>query len=172
MSDTPNTAESAPQAPNLRSLFLYKIIQGHKIKWEIKVDSQMVIVEEGPANMFQFNTIMVPQAAAAENVAEEAAKIHTGSHIDKYKAILDSRGIKYSVNENGQIIVSDVPVAEKKTMQFFDLSMPAPDGEGVAALREKYKNEIDEAGGVDGCTACKMNAIQRKYRELLKDKLK
>lgn len=172
MSPTSNTAEPAPQSPNSRSLFLYKIIKGHKVKWEIKVDDQMVILEEGPANVLQLNTIMLGQAPATENVADEAAKIHFGSHIDRYKSILDSRGIKYVVNENGQIIVSDVPAAEKKMMQFFDLSSPAPDGEGVDVLREKYKNEIDEAGGVDGCTACKMNAIQRKYRELLKDKLK
>jgi hypothetical protein len=172
MSDTPNTTESAPQAPNLRSLFLYKIIKGHKVKWEIKVDDQMVIVEEGPASALQFNTIMLPQASAAENVAKEAAKMHLGSHIDRYKSILDSRGIKYVVNENGQIIVNTVPAAEKNTMQFFDLSSPAPDGEGFAALREKYKNEIEEAGGLKGCTACKMNSIQRKYRELLKDIIK
>jgi hypothetical protein len=174
MSETTTTTTHAPEVlpqQHLRSIFFYKIIQGHKIKWELKIDNQMVIVEEGPAVLHQFNSAIVGQPPVPVNVGEEAAKIFPVSPMDNYRRILDERGIKYTTSERGQIIVSDVPVKEKMTMQFFDLNAPAPAGDGIAELREKYKNEIEESGGTAGCSSCKLNTIQRKYREILKTKL-
>jgi hypothetical protein len=172
MSETTTTtpAPETPQRQHLRSLFFYKIIQGHKIKWEFKIDNQLVIIEEGPAVMHQFNSAMAGQAPLSENVGAEAAKIFPAAQMDNYKRILDERGIKYTTSERGQIIVSDVPAREKMIMQFFDLNMPLPAGDGIEELREKYKNEIEEAGGTAGCSGCKLNSIQRKYREILQAK--
>ena len=172
MSDTTNITEATIPPPrlNLRSLFLYKMIQGHKIKWEIKVDDAMVIMEEGPANIQQLNTILSGQPAPPENVADRITKTLPITPADNYRRVLDERGIKYSTAENGQIIVNEIPHKEKMIMQFFDLNSPAPDGDGVSELREKYKEEIEQAGGTAGCTGCKLNSIQRKYRELVKDK--
>lgn len=154
-----------------RSIFFYRIVQGQKIKWEIKVDDQMVVIEEGPAVLHQFNSAVVGQLNTPVNVGEEVSKRYQVSPMDNYKRILDERGIKYTTNENGQIIVSDVPTKEKMTMQFLDLNAPPPAGDGIAELREKYKNEVEEAGGTAGCSSCKLNTIHRKYREILKARL-
>jgi hypothetical protein len=174
MSETTTTTTAAPEVlppQHLRSIFFYRIVQGHKVKWEFKVDNQMVIVEEGPAVLHQFNSAVVGQLPEPVNVGEEVSNRYKVSPMDNYRRILDERGIKYTTSERGQIIVSDVPVKEKMTMQFFDLNAPAPAGDGIAELREKYKNEIEEAGGTAGCSSCKLNTIQRKYREILKAKL-
>jgi hypothetical protein len=170
MSETENN--NPPSAPpvNLRSIYLYKIIQGHKIKWQIKVNNEMVIIDEGPANVAQFNNILAGKVEPPTNVAGEVTKTYSLTPTDNYKKVLDARGIKYNTTANGQIMVQEVPYKEKMIMQFFDMDAPPPTGDGVDALRAKYRQEIEEAGGTAGCTGCKLNSIQRKFRELLKDK--
>lgn len=164
--------QEKPNEPvNIRSLYLYKYINGHKIKWRIRVDPEMVIIDEGPDSIHDLNNAVINAGKPLpENVGALVAAAATNNPVNNYKKVLDERGIKYDTNEAGQIIVKEIPTNEKLIMQFFDLSVSAPDYAGVPELREKYKEEIEAAGGTSGCTGCKLNGLQRKYRELLKGK--
>lgn len=142
-----------------RSIYLFKVISGEKIRWKIEIDLDMVIVSEGPAE-FQGpkpqTTVITPAEAKAKR-----------DSIDAYRAVLDERGIKYSISESGQVLVESVPMVEKIIMQFFDLNQECPEKEGMAAIRAQYKNEYETLGG-SACPACQLNTLQRKYREILK----
>jgi hypothetical protein len=150
--------------PKIRNIFMYRMVQGHKVRWKFEVDDQMIIVAEGPAesqeNSVQQNTalpgphpVSVPPDALAQ-----------------YKKVLEERGIKYSVTPSGQVIVNEIPSSEKMIMQFFEMNAPDPDIPGVGPIKERYRQEYDQAGGA-ACPACQLNGLQRKYREILKAKI-
>jgi hypothetical protein len=149
-------------AKPLRKIFMYKMIQGNKVRWQFEVDSEMIIVSEGPAEN------QTPAAAAVAPGPKPVAM--QPDAMDKYKKVLEERGIKYSMTANGQIVVNEIPTQEKMIMQFFDLNTPCPEGLGWEDIRTKYKYEYDQAGG-SACPACQLNTLQRKYREILKARL-
>lgn len=159
MSDTP---QDKPQA--LRSIYMYRMVQGNKVRWKFEVDNQMVIVSEGPAEQ---------QDTAAQNSAVVAGPRPVTippNAIDQYRKVLDERGIKYSMTETGQVVINDIPNKEKIIMQFFDLSVPCPTGYELEPIREKFKQEYEQAGGA-ACPSCQLNTLQRKYREILNAKI-
>lgn len=152
------------QPKNLKTIYMFKMIQGNKVRWKFEVDSQMVIINEGPAAM---------QEPAVQNKHTVPGPHAVGMPPDalaQYKRILEERGIKYSVTPQGQVIINEIPNDEKLIMQFFDLNAPCPEVEGMQELRSNYKHEYDQAGGA-ACPSCQLNTLQRKYRELLKTKV-
>jgi hypothetical protein len=151
-------SETAPK--NLKKIYMYKMIQGNKVRWKFEVDSDMVIVSEGPAEIQASN--IPPAAPGPKPVTMQP------DAMAQYKRVLEERGIKYSMTEGGQIVVNEIPTTEKTIMQFFDLNAPCPDG--LADVRDRYKYEYDQAGGA-ACPACQLNGLQRKYREILKARL-
>lgn len=159
MSDT-------PQLPTrkLRNIFMFRMVQGNKIRWKFEVDDQMVIVNEGPAE------VQDPAAQKGDAIPGPRPITVPPDAMAQYKKVLEERGIKYSMTPNGQVVINDIPTNEKIIMQFFDLNAPCPDVDGLAAIRERYKQEYDQAGGA-ACPACQLNTLQRKYREILKAKL-
>jgi hypothetical protein len=157
MSDVPQT-KSAP----LKSIYMYRMVQGNKIRWKFEVDNQMVIVSEGPADVQEPATHKNTPLTGVRPVSVPP------NAMEHYKKVLDERGIKYSMTEAGQVVINDIPSSEKTIMQFLDLNAPCPIG--LEAIRAQFKTEYDQAGGA-ACPACQLNTLQRKYREILKAKL-
>lgn len=157
MSETENTV--APAMPT-RSLYFFKVINGNRVRWKLDVDPHMTIVGEGPAE----------NRPAPQQVLPETGQLPPSAHLDNYKRMLDARGIKYTVSEQGQISINEIPENEKAIMQFFNMNEQCPAGDGLAELREQYKKEFEAIGG-QGCSSCQLNGLQRKYREILKNKL-
>lgn len=159
MSDIPQTKQQA-----LRSIYMYRMVQGNKVRWKFEVDNQMVIVSEGPAEQ---------QDAATQNsgaVAGQRPITVAPNAIDQYKKVLEERGIKYSMTEAGQVVINDIPNKERIIMQFFDLNVPCPVGLDLEPIRERFKQEYEQAGGA-ACPSCQLNTLQRKYREILQAKI-
>lgn len=164
MSTQLENPEPLPAAPMmaLRSIYMYRMVDGNKIRWKFQVDPHMVIVSEGPAET---------QDAAAQksNVVPSPISANPDA-LAQYKKVLEERGIKYSVTPSGQVIVNEVPNSEKLIMQFFDLNSPDPAIANIGPIRDRYKEEYLQAGGA-ACPACQLNGLQRKYREILKAKI-
>lgn len=158
MSDT-----SQEQPKKVRSIYLFKMLNGVKTRWKFDVDSDMVILEEGPSPLPTQNEVIKISGDQAQAAIKQTA-------IDRYKKTLDERGIKYTVTDEGQIVVTSVPNQERQILQFFDLKQPCPDVEGMAAIRSAYEAEYIKAGG-DACPGCQLNSIQRKYRSILEVKV-
>ena len=153
-----------PAPPPIRNIYMYRMVQGNKVRWKFEVDNQMVIINEGPAE--------VQEPAVQQSTAVPGPKPVSvpPDALAQYKKILEERGIKYSMTPNGQVIVNEIPDKEKMIMQFFDLNAPAPDVPGIEQIRERYKQEYEQAGGA-ACPSCQLNTLQRKYREILKAKI-
>jgi hypothetical protein len=150
---------------NIRAIFVYRNTNGKRVKWRMDLDAQMNVLAEMPVEeralpavppQLRNNVAVVPPDMEAKKV----------EHIERYKKSLDERGIAYKLNENGQILITNVPQKEKDIIQFLDLAQPCPDIPGMGTLRELYQNEVNAAGGA-ACPACQLNAIQRKYRFIL-----
>ena len=156
MSDTPKQ--------QLRSIYMFRMVQGNKIRWKFEVDNQMVIINEGPAEV-QSTAVQQSESAALPRPATVAPDA-----IDQYKKVLEERGIKYSMTTAGQVVINEIPPTEKIIMQFFDLNVPCPEVPGLEDIRNRYKQEYDQAGGA-ACPSCQLNTLQRKYREILKVRL-
>ena len=157
-------APATPVVPAVRNIFMYRMVQGNKVRWKFEVDNQMVIINEGPADnqdpaVQQANVVPGPRPVAVPPDA-----------MTQYKKILEERGIKYSMTPAGQVIVNEIPKEETLIMQFFELDKPAPDIQGIEPIRERYKQEYEQAGGA-ACPACQLNTIQRKYREILRARI-
>jgi hypothetical protein len=159
MSDIP---AAKPQA--LRSIYMYRMIQGNKVRWKFEVDNQMVIVNEGPAEVQESSVQKSDAVPGPRPVAVPP------DAVAQYKKILEERGIKYSMTTEGQVVINEIPNKEKVIMQFFDLNAPCPEGLGLEPVRERYKQEYDQAGGA-ACPACQLNTLQRKYRAILQEKI-
>ena len=151
--------------PRIRSIFVYRNVNGRRTKWRMDLDDQMNVLAEMPVDdrplpntppHLKSNTTIV-----APEIGAKAAE-----HIERYKKSLDERGISYKVNEQGQILITNVPQREKEILQFLDLTKPCPEVAGMSKLRELYQNEINGTGGAS-CPPCQLNSIQRKYRFLL-----
>lgn len=154
---------SPPNPPN-RHIYLYRMVQGHKVRWKFEVDHHMVIINEGPDDR------QAPEVQKSEvTPGHKPVSVPTDA-LTRYTSVLDERGIKYSITPQGQVIVNDIPANEKLIMQFFDLNAPEPSIPDVTAIRERYKQEYEQAGGA-ACPACQLNSLQRKYRQILKAKL-
>lgn len=154
--------QSAPATPAIRNIYMYRMVEGNKIRWKFQVDPHMTIVSEGPAEnqdsiAQQSNVVPSPINANPDALAQ-------------YRKVLEERGIKYSVTPNGQVVVNEIPTSEKMIMQFFDLLAPDPAIPDVGPIRERYRQEYEQAGGA-ACPSCQLNGLQRKYREILKAKI-
>lgn len=156
--------------PNkLRQIYMFRMINGQRMRWVFEVDSTMLVVREGPADPGQMGrnlqaTASLPPSAQLEQKRKEDA-------LTSYKASLDERGIKYTVNDNGQIIITSRPEKEMHIMQFLDVSASTcPDVPGMAELRAAYMDEYKTLGGT-ACPGCQLNTLQRKYRNLLNEKV-
>jgi len=157
------TQQTEPK-PRARIIYMYRMVQGNKVRWKFEVDNQMVILNEGPAEnqpteIQQNTSIPGPKPVDLQPDA-----------MMQYKKVLEERGITYSTTSTGQVIIQDIPAKEKIIMQFFDLNAPCPDVPGLEDIRNRYKQEYDQAGGA-ACPSCQLNTLQRKYREILKAKL-
>ncbi len=171
----------------MRTIFVQRMVNGAPVKWRMDVDENMVVLSEGPADSFNDKQPNMPveamlrgnaamhahiaelQASARSRQAETnpgAVKSPQDHAVEAYKRALDSRGIKYTVNDKGQVIVTNVPVREKQIIQFFDLDQPTPDVPGMEDIRTNYKNELEQMQA-SSCTTCQINALQRKYRDVL-----
>lgn len=156
MSDTPQQ--------QLRSIYMFRMVQGNKVRWKFEVDNQMVIINEGPAET-------QPHTSANNDVALTPRPVTVPPDaMEQYKKVLEERGIKYSMTATGQVVINEIPNKEKIIMQFFDLNAPCPEVDGIKAIRDRYKEEYDQAGGA-ACPSCQLNTLQRKYREILKVRL-
>lgn len=147
--------------PTQRKIYMNRIIQGRKVKWEFVVDHEFTIIREAPVDLSQQPVVHPPNAQAIAAVNAEK--------LAKYRQSLDERGIKYTVTADNQIVINEVPQRENHISQFFDLNAPCPDYPGMESVRENYRLEIEQAGGA-ACPACQLNAIQRKYRQVLHTK--
>jgi hypothetical protein len=163
---TPTEASQPTPTPKpaLRNIYMYRMVQGNKVRWKFEVDNQMVIVNEGPAEMQNTSVQQSPDIPGPKPVSLSP------DALAQYKKILEERGIKYSMTPSGQVIVNEIPSKEKMIMQFFDLNAPAPEVPGIEPIRERYKQEYDQAGGAS-CPSCQLNTLQRKYREILNAKI-
>jgi hypothetical protein len=158
-----NTQAAVP-TPKVRSIYMYRMVQGEKIRWKFEVDNQMVILSEGPADN-QTTEVQRNNAVPGPKIIDMAPNA-----LDQYKKVLEERGIKYNTTSTGQVIIQDIPNKEKIIMQFFDLNAPCPDVPGLEDIRTRFKQEYDQAGGA-ACPSCQLNTLQRKYREILKYKI-
>jgi hypothetical protein len=150
--------------PKARVIYMYRMVQGNKVRWKFEVDSQMVILNEGPAenqSLAVQHNVSLPGSKPVDLQPDKMAQ---------YKKVLEERGITYSTTATGQVIIQDIPSKEKIIMQFFDLNAPCPDVAGLEDIREKFKQEYEKAGGA-ACPSCQLNTLQRKYREILKHKI-
>jgi hypothetical protein len=155
--------QTAPK-PKARIIYMYRMVQGNKVRWKFEVDNQMVILNEGPAenqSLAVQQDISLPGPKPVDLQPDKMAQ---------YKKVLEERGITYSTTSTGQVIIQDIPNKEKIIMQFFDLNAPCPDVPGLADIREKFKQEYEQAGGA-ACPSCQLNTLQRKYREILKHRI-
>lgn len=164
MSTSSEQPAPTPIPASTRSIYMYRMVQGNKIRWKFEVDQQMVIINEGPAESqdataVQSNSIPGPRPVTVPPDA-----------LSQYKKILEERGIKYSMTSTGQVVVNEIPNSEKMVMQFFDMHAPDPDIPDVGPIRERYRQEYLQAGGA-ACPSCQLNTLQRKYREILKAKI-
>jgi hypothetical protein len=158
------TEVTPPKPQALRAIYMYRMIQGNKVRWKFEVDNQMIIVNEGPAE------VQEPSVQKSDAVPGPRPITVPPDAVAQYKKILEERGIKYSMTTAGQVVINEIPNKEKVIMQFFDLNAPCPEGLGLEPVRERYKQEYDQAGGA-ACPACQLNTLQRKYREILKEKI-
>lgn len=155
----PDNNQQQPEG-STRKIYMNRMVQGVKVKWEFVVDADFTIIQEGPVDLSRpVITTTNPQSDMAAN----------NNRLALYKKDLDQRGIKYDVTTDGQIIINEVPAREKHIMQFFDFNAPCPDIPGLQSVRDSYRSEYDQAGGA-ACPACQLNTIQRKYRQLLSQK--
>lgn len=161
-----SSSSTQPQVviPNVRKIYMYRMIQGNKVRWKFEVDNQMVILNEGPA---ETQDPSVQQNNAVPGTKPIAIPPDARA---QYQRLLEERGIKYSMTPNGQLIVNEIPNSEKIIMQFFDLNAPTPDIKGLETIRERYKQEYEQAGGA-ACPSCQLNTLQRKYRAILKSSI-
>ena len=166
LENLPPAPEPQPQpAAAVRSIYMYRMVEGNKIRWKFQVDPQMVIISEGPAENQD-------TAAQKSNIVPSPISANPDA-LAQYKKVLEERGIKYSVTASGQVVVNEVPSSEKLIMQFFDINAPDPTIlaiPDIGAIRERYKEEYTQAGGA-ACPACQLNGLQRKYREILKARI-
>lgn len=169
-----------PARPIVRSIFMYRIIDGHKVRWRFEVDSEMVIIRESPVETGVKplpyvgitaselpDALPAPAAPTQPPSAPVSPEEMQKKAIAAYKQTLDDRGITYTVNEHGQILINNVPNIERDIMQFFDLRQPCPASPGFAQIREHYIEEYNRLGGA-ACPGCTLNTLQRKYRDRLK----
>lgn len=167
----------------LKSVFMYRLWDGQKIRWKFEVDKDMVIVREGPVDPNFARNVPVGLMGRPP--------IHTGMHIPphpdpakiaaaqaqhaeeartRHKQALTARGIKYKELENGAILIEEVPEKEKQIMQFLDLAATCPDIPGMAMVRDAYKEEYEALGGT-ACPSCQLNGLHRKYRNILESNI-
>jgi hypothetical protein len=143
-----------------RVIYMFRMVNGEKVRWKFEVDNQMVIMSEGAA----------PTNPIIEAAKPPINKVNQVDPIDIYKRTLTERGINYTVSPTGQIIIAGIPEKEKQIMQFFDLNKECPDIPGMETIRNNYKEEYNQLGGAS-CPSCQMNSLQRKYRAILDQKL-
>ncbi len=152
-------------APKIRSIFVYRNVNNRRTKWRMDLDEHMNVLLESPIEERPL-PITPNNLKVNNNTTEVPSAVQNQEHIERYKKSLDERGIAYKVNEQGQILITNVPQREKDILQFLDLDKPCPEVPGMAALRELYTNEINGVGGAS-CPPCQRNTIQRKYRYLI-----
>jgi hypothetical protein len=153
--------------PTPRTIYLNRLINGNKVKWKFEVNEEMVIVSEGPVDpMFMGNRSRPAPAPGDNKQVPETIEASRAAHIERYKQSLSERNIDYKVNEQGQIIISNLPQKEKDIVQFFNLDAECPDVKGMNLLRDMYRKEYETLGGT-ACPSCQLGSLQRKYRHLL-----
>lgn len=164
-------SDEAVNDPNkLRQIYMFRMINGQRLRWVFEVDSTMLVVREGPADPGQMSKNFQAAAAVVGSHAQIDQK-RKEEALASYKASLDERGIKYTVNDNGQIIITSRPEKEMQIMQFLDVSAAGcPDVPGMPELRAAYMDEYKTLGG-SACPGCQLNTLQRKYRNLLNEKV-
>lgn len=146
--------ETTDTTVKLRSIYMYRMVNGVKTRWKFEVDKEMIIVNEGPVN-----TPIPGKAVEPESeISAAQAKV-----LASYKRVLDGRGVSYDITNSGQLIIKNVPDNEKLIQQFLDFNSVMEDP-ALAALKEAYKSEYASLGGV-ACTGCQLGGLQRKYRE-------
>jgi hypothetical protein len=154
-------------APTTRTIFLTRIINGNKVKWKFEVNEEMVILSEGPLDpMHMINSRRPPLPFEGRKQVPETIEAQRAQHIERYKQSLSERNIDYNVNEQGQIIINNLPQKEKDIVQFFNLDLECPDVKGMNLLRDMYRKEYETLGGTS-CPSCQLGSLQRKYRHLL-----
>lgn len=154
---TPAVTEPNASGPALRSIFMYRRINGTLVRWKFEVDNQMLIYREGPAD---------PTAMVGTSNATDTPQRRHDHALEGHKRNLDARGIKYVINDAGQIVVTHVPAKEKFITEFLDIKREAVDNitAPLLQLRTKYIAEVNASGGAT-CPGCMLSGIQRKYRE-------
>lgn len=148
--------EPPTMQPTLRSIFMYRRINGTLVRWKFEVDNQMLIYREGPAD---------PTAMVGTSNATDTPQRRHDHALEGHKRNLDARGIKYVINEAGQIVVTHVPAKEKFITEFLDIKRESVDNitTPLLDLRTKYLAEVNASGGA-ACPGCMLSGIQRKYR--------
>lgn len=154
-------------SPKPRTIYLNRLINGNKVKWKFEVNEEMVIVSEGPLDPMNMSSRpRPPSIPAGSQQTPETIDANKAAHIERYKQSLNERGIAYTVNEHGQIIINNLPQKEKDIVQFFNLDLECPDVKGMNILRDMYRKEYETLGGTS-CPSCQLGSLQRKYRHLL-----
>lgn len=135
----------------LQTLHLYKRrADGAKVPYDIKIDKELVIVEEG---------FPEPVAGKVSIPAALAGALHS-----RTADTLTKRGVTFHAEGNA-LIIDKVPPQEMRIIDFFMPSKPCP-FPNCEGLRESYLKEAKALDDGD-CEDCEKATLMRKYREMI-----
>jgi len=152
----------------MKQIFMFRNINGVRVRWLFEVDEQMTIINERPADPQALAQVQSTEPGVRAKNINMAAKVDEmrKANLERHKKELEARGINYIINDKGQIIISNIPEKEKDILRFFNLNGDYEGSDSMQELRARYKAEIEALGG-ESCPSCQLNTIQRKYREMI-----
>jgi len=145
----------APPVPDVRYMYLYRVINGQKQKFRFTVDPQLTILEEVPCR---------EDGAVLSEIA--SSKLTIPANISDRE--IYRKGYSFHKLSEDSTFIDGVPPTEAKLHAFFIPHEPCP-FPGCEPLREAYLEErrklAETHGGV--CPSCQAGALQRKYKTIV-----
>lgn len=147
----------------MKTLKLFRLIGGQKVPWVFELDDTNTIINEHPDHTPPEKQ-RTPKINGKNNLP--LSKPAGNRQKRNFKELMASRGIPFEETNDGKFLIGELPEKERKILQFLTLTEDCPSGMGWEELRNKYKEELERAGG-KACPGCTRNRIQSKFRELL-----
>jgi hypothetical protein len=150
---------NAPEQPETRYLFLYKIIGGLRQRLRLTVDTTMTILAE---EICREDGMPLTEESHEENTLPLSAGDE--AHVE----VLKARGYDFHI-KNGKVYIDSYPESEQMANKFFIPEAPCM-FPGCEELRKSYLEERQAIPG-DG-NSCRVSSLQHKYRSVIMDMLR
>ena len=143
------------EIPEIRYLYMYRVVGGQKQKFRFTLDRTFTIVEESPCRedgtLYNASGEMAPTADTVQNME------------------LKKRGYQTHTTDTTTYI-DRVPEREAMIHSFFVPTLPCK-FDGCEELRVAYFQERDAIAKKNGgtCPGCQMSKLQRKYKTIIEE---